>query len=60
MSSPFRSSEAESFTVTRACVPLNDAFPYLPVGSQAAVPIAPVLPLPEASAALGPRPSSNA
>jgi hypothetical protein len=33
--------------------------PNVPVEIQVAVPIVPVLPLPEASAALGPRPSLN-
>jgi hypothetical protein len=47
-------------TVTRAFEPLKErAFPNLPVLIQVAFPIAPALPLPDASATLGPRPSSN-
>jgi hypothetical protein len=45
-------------TVTNAVVPLKEsAFPYLPVVIQLALPIAPVLPFPDESAALVPMPS---
>jgi hypothetical protein len=55
-----RSREAESFTVTRALVPSKfSAPPNVPSGVHVAVPIEPVLPLPEASLAVGPLPSSK-
>jgi hypothetical protein len=52
--------EDESGTVTRALEPLNEsALPYLPAVDQAAVPIDPPFPLPDASATLVPPPSLN-
>ena len=54
-----RSSEAESATVIRAFVPLNEsAFPNLPVVTLA-LPTAPTFPFPDASATLVPMPSLN-
>ena len=55
---PVRSSEAESATVTQESAPLNHrALPYLPAVVQVAPETAPVLPCPEASAAVVPTPS---
>src|SRR4051812_48939991 len=53
-------SRALSATVTQLLVPLNDrALPYFPAVTQVAPEIAPVSPLPAASAAAAPAPSSN-
>ena len=53
-------NEGESFTVTRALVPLKDrALPYLPEVLQVAPLIVPVLLLPDRSATVVPLPSLN-
>jgi hypothetical protein len=55
-----RSRDAESFTVTRAFVPLNsNALPNFPALVQVAVPTEPAFPFPDASATVAPPPSSN-
>ena len=56
-----RCNEAESGTVTRELDPLKlSAPPYLPVATQVAFAIVPLLPFPDASATVDPDPSSNA
>ena len=55
-----RSREFESFTLTRALVPLKKrALPNLPAVDQVAFESVPVLPLPDRSAVVVPLPSSN-